>query len=409
MRDQYWKDVINPGDRASALAKEFCFLSHGNCPAVTVVPHQPNNFRGPVGFLWQRHILDQMMDYVQDMRGNIVSWNMLEEVENDGAGGKPQFFTLVGTPEVFQNLGWEIITMTADDFARSGRLPCIIANEMNVKRVTDKNFHLFHAIMSGYGEALDEAGLVNITGETAIMKHSITAFSDIDLDEQLVLTWGATCIGLASRKLFIDGSGIEPDMPIIGFWEPGYRCNGGTFFANLILQKWGPDPFDIMQNPKAMEFVKKLTVPSKSYARAITRLVGWSPDGSTSEPLAQIKGIAHITGGGLWGKFGEILPEGVGAHLSSMPKPAEVLLQAQELSWDTKYRLTDYQAHGTLHGGCGMLLVCRWGDENKIIREAEKHGISAHVVGKTFASGDREIIIQSRFKEGKQLSSKNPD
>lgn len=398
MSDKYWEEIISPGDRASTLAKEICFRSHKNCPAVSVIPHQPNNFRGGVGFIPKKHILRDMMN------GSVTI-----DVENDGAGGKPQFFTLIGTPSVFKNLGWEIITMTADDFARSGRFPAVIANEINVKRVTEKNFRLFRAAMEGYGDALKEAGLVNITGETAIMRHSITAFCDIDSDEQLVLTWGATCIGLARKNLLINGSAIKLGMPIIGFWEPGYRCNGGTFFTNLILRKWGPHPQDIMQNPEALEFVKKLTVPSKSYARTITRLVGWNPDGSMGKPLAQIKGIAHITGGGVWGKFGEILPEGVGAYLAYMPRPAKVLLQAQELSWDTKHRLTDWQAYGTLHGGCGMLLVCHAGDENKIIIEAKKDGIRAEIVGETLASDDREIIIQSRFNEGKTLSSLKPE
>ncbi len=397
MSDKYWEEIISPGDRASALAKEICFQSHRNCPAVSVMPHQPNNFRGGVGFVPQKHILTDMMN-----------GSMTIDAENDGAGGKPQFFTLVGTPETFRNLGWEIITMTADDFARSGRFPAVIANEINAKRITDKNFHLFQALMEGYGEALKESGLVNITGETALMKHSITAFCDIDSDAQFILTWGATCIGLAHRDLLIDGSDIVPGMTVIGFWEPGYRCNGGTFLTDLILEKWGPDPRDIMQNPEAMEFVKKLTVPSKSYARAITRLVGWNPDGSTGEPMAQIKGIAHITGGGVWGKFGEMLHEGVGAYLDSMTTPADVLLQAQELSWNTKDPLTDWQAYSTLHGGCGMLLVCQRGDESKIIIEVKKEGIRAQVVGETFASDDREIIIQSKFKEGKQLSSLKP-
>jgi phosphoribosylformylglycinamidine cyclo-ligase len=398
MANKYFEEVVNPGDRASRLAKQICFQSHKNCPAVIVVPHQPNNFRGPVGFVWKWHILEQMMGGV-----------MLEEMETDGAGGKPQFFTLLGAPQVFSNLGWEIIAMNADDFARSGRLPCVIANELNVKRVSEKNFPLFTAAMEGYGAALRQAGLVNITGETAIMRHSITAFCDVDSDEQLVLTWGGTCIGLAHKDLLIDGSGIEPNMIVIGFWEPGYRCNGGTLFTNLIRDKWGPSARDIMRTPEALEFVQKLTVPSKSYARTIARLVGWNPDGSIGEPLARIKGIAHVTGGGVWGKFGELLPQGVGAFLSCMPEPADVLLQAQKLSLNTTYPLTDWQAYGTLHGGCGMLIVADKGSELAIIREAKKDGVTASVVGFTFPSPHREIIIQSKFKEGKQLSSLKPE
>jgi len=407
MNDPYKQEVIDPGDRASQLAKEVCFQSHRNCPAVIIVPHQPDNFRGPVGFAWQRHVLEQMMRYETDPDARaIISWTMLQEVENDGAGGKPQFFTLIGDPEVFHGLGWEIITMTADDFARTGRFPAVMDNTIDAKRITDKSFPLFQAVIEGYGAALQQAGLVNITGEVAIMKHSVTAFCDVDPDSQLVMNWGASCIGLAHRDLLIDGSKIKAGMPIVGFFDPGYRCNGGTFFTNVVLAKFGPNVQAVMQSAEALAFVRKLTIPSQSYARTVCRLVGWNPDGSIGTPMAEIAGIAHITGGGVWGKFGEILPEGVGANLHSMPVPADVLLEAQELSWDTDLRLTDYQAYGTLHGGCGMLLIVDKESVSRLIKEAGRDGIKAQVVGETTVSEESEIVIQSRFKEGGVLSSK---
>ncbi len=396
-KNLYAQEVINPGDRASRLAKEICFQSHQNCPAVKVVPHQPDNFRGAVGFVWQKHILEKM-----------IAGEMFEEIENDGAGGKPQFHTLLGLPETWQNLGWEIIAMTADDFARTGRFPAVIDNEINIKQLSEENFHLFQTMIIGYGQALKEAGLVNITGEIAIMKHSLTAFCDTGSKEQLILTWGAACTGLSHRDLLIDGSGIKPNLPIVGFWEPGYRCNGGTFFTNLILKKFGPEIEKIKNNPEAMAFIKKLTTPSLSYAKTICRIIGWQPDGNIGEPLAKIQGLAHITGGGVWGKFGEILPKGVGAYLNSLPEPATVLLAAQELSWGTDLQLTDYQAYGTLHGGCGMMVIAADNQAaEKIIAEAAKDNIKAQIIGRTIESSSQEIIIVSRFKEGKTLSANN--
>lgn len=404
MSDQYKTEIIDPGDRASQIGKEVCYGSHGNCPALTVIPHQPDNFRGPVGYTWKPHILEMMS------HNNPPDWLMLEEIENDGAGGKPQFFTLVGTPEVFRGLGWEIITMTADDFARSGRFPAVIVNDLNTRCVTPENFHLVEACLRGYGDALTKSHLVNMTGEIAIMKHSITAFCDDGGKDKFTLVWGAACMGLAHHDLLINTADILPGMAIVGFWEPGYRCNGGTFFTNLLLQKFGPDIKSIRQSAEAMELAQKLTIPSLSYARTICRLTGWNDDGSPTSPLADIAGIAHVTGGGVWGKFGEMLPEGIGATLDKMPQPAEVLLQAQELSWDLEgLRLTDLQAYGTFHGGCGMLLVCANADDAEtVIAEAAKDGIKAQVVGTTNAQTDQDnekLIIHSRFKEGKVLRS----
>ena len=399
MADLYRNEVIDPGDAVSKLACQINFESHGNCGAIDMIPRQPGNFRGAVDIVPKPHILKMMMDGTVSINGGC-----------DGAGGKPQFFTLVGTPEAFGDLPWEIITMTADDRVRFGGFPCALLNIMDIKRVTSKNFHLVEALLQGFGRALKESLLTSWSGETAVMKHSVTAFCETDPEEQLILNWGATCLGLTHRDRVIDGLKIKPGMPIVGFWEEGMRCNGGTLHTNLMILHFGPDPRDIVNNPKAIEYAKKLTVPSHSYARTVSRVHGWNTDGSVSDPIVRIAGIAHITGGGVWGKFGELLPEGVGANLYAMPYPAQVLLDAQKMSQGTPYELSDWKAYSTFHGGCGMLAVVE--DQNsaeRLIAEAMADGINTMVVGRTTQSPDKEIVIQSRFREGKSLSSLHPE
>lgn len=407
MEVTYQHQVVMPGDRASRYAKKVCAESYKNCKAVHIVPHDPGNFRGPVGFVWQHALLEEMAKYRVDNNGEIQSWRLLEAVENDGAGGKPQFFALVGTKEVLHDLGWEIIEMVAADFARSGRFAAVIDNEMNLQRITDDNFQYFQAVMDGYADHLAQSRLVNITGEIAVMRNSITAFCDAQSDSQLVLTWGASCIGLARKKFLITGGNIRPKMPIVGFWEPGYGCSGGGFLSDVVMRTWGPSAGVVQESQAAREFAAKLCVPTKPLARTVTRIVGWNDDGSEGVPMAKIAGIAHITGGGVWEKLRDILPMNVGAVLDSMPKPAEVLLEAQELSCRHEdLLLTDYDAYGTLHGGCRMLLVCKTTkDAEIVIGEAEKDSIKAQVVGRTVESGINKITIYSRFKEGKVVYS----
>ncbi len=194
-------------------------------------------------------------------------------------------------------------------------------------------------------------------------------------------------------------------MAVVGLLENGYRCNGGTFFTNVLQTLHGSDPHELVMNREARRFAAQLCLPSVSYARMVTSLLGWNLDASLTTPLARVYGIAHITGGGVWGKFGEMLPEGVGADLHSMPDPPAVLLEAQLLSRDAEYEFSDLDAYGTLHGGCGMLIVCHPEDADAVIRCAAAHGIGAVCVGRTISSVDREVIICSRFREGRILSS----
>lgn len=395
-KSKYYEEVVVPGDLASRLAYEVCRKSYGNSSAVRVVPRQAGNFRGAVDFVPAPHVLNMMAE-----------GKMAMTLQNDGAGGKPQFFTLVNTPRAFSGLGWEIIAMCADDIARFGGFPAIMENQIDAKRITKENLPLFRAMMQGYGKALKAAGLINITGEIAVMKHSITAFCDNGDDNQLVFTWSGGCLGLVHKDKVIDGSKIEPKMPIVGFREPGYRCNGGTFFTNLLLQLARKYGLNLSSEKRVVIFAKKLIIPSKSYAKLISRVHGWKPDGSISRPLVGITGIAHITGGGIWGKLGDLLPEGVGAVLDNMPAPASILREAQEFSWGhPELKLTDLQAYGTFHGGCGMLVVCRnYDDAGMLIEQAKKEGVRAMIVGHTFKSPIKEIWIKSRFKERIWISS----
>ncbi|MFH1822423.1 MAG: AIR synthase-related protein [Patescibacteria group bacterium] len=384
MTDLYKEEVVDPGDKASKCAKDLCVSSYKNNPAAIIVPRQPGNFRGAVDFIWAEHILQMMLEK-----------KMFMTVQNDGAGGKPQFFTIIGTNEIYYRLGWEIIVMVIDDIARSGGFPVIFCNDVNAKKVTKDNFHLVEAMFSGMDHILSKARQINITGEFAIMKHSVTAFCDKNSDEQLILNWSGTGIGLSHQNKVIDGKNIKADMPIVGFWEPGYRCNGGTQHTNLILAKWAKgDIRNIWNSPLAMEFIKKLTIPSLSYAKTIARANGWLDDGSVTEPLSKMAVIAHLTGGGVK-KLKEVLPDGIGAYLHNMPEPAPVLLQAQEMSFDyPKLIINDEKAHTTFHGGCGMMVVCKTENDAKaLVDEAGKDGIKAQIVGKTIKSEPTQILI----------------
>jgi len=220
----YHNEIVAPGDRFSELARKVCVASFNNSPAVTI-QRGGAGMRAMDGFAWNEATLRAMLKQ-----------EVYEVAQSDGAGGKPQFFTLCNTPEAFRGLGWEVITMNADDAAcRGGLATMILSSNIDVKQITNGNWHLCEALLEGFGEALKEANLVLMTGETAVMPHCITTFCDIGNDDQLIMTWNATCLGLASASKQPNGATIKPGMTIVGFKDRGYRCNGGTKFTNIIL------------------------------------------------------------------------------------------------------------------------------------------------------------------------------
>lgn len=331
---------------------------------------------------------------------------------NDGAGHKPGCFTLLSRPEYFYFLGREITEMTFEDVVRDGGLPvAMLANQIDFKRITKENLPLIKAMLTGYGDALKETRTMNITGETAAMKLAITTFCDDGSPEQLILTWTGTALGLGHVDKEIDGSAIKQHMPIVGLAEQGARCNGYTKLISIGMKKWGKaTSASQLPNPLALRYFEDLCLPSVNYSRTITRVHGWLPDGNVKKADVAIAGIAHITGGGVWSKFGEILPQGIGADFKFMPVPPTILRLAQKIFYEVQDAsltpVTDLDAYGDFHGGCGMLVIAKTKqDADRLINEARKDGVQAYVVGSTTESARSEIRIWSKFQEDRILSS----
>ncbi|MFH1172972.1 MAG: AIR synthase-related protein [bacterium] len=397
----YFKETIEPGDMVSILGKKISTASLKNNKMLVPVIRNRGSFRGMVGVNWSKNIWPAMS---RD--------EMYMIFQNDGAGHKPGCFTLLSDPEHFYFLGWEIIEMCYEDIVRDGGLPvAMLANQIDFKRITKENFPLIRALLTGYGAALKKTRTMNITGETAAMKLAITTFCDDGSPEQLILTWTGTAMGIGHVSKEIDGSAIEEDMPIVGLLENGARCNGYTKLISIGMKKWGrATAARYLPTPMSLQYFKDLCRPSVNYSRTITRVHGWLPDGGIRKADVEIAGIAHITGGGVWGKLGEILPQGIGASLINMPEPAAVLRLAQKLSYEVQgpdlTPITDLDAYGDIHGGCGIIAILRTDDDiEKFIVENRKDGIGAQFIGRTTRSANNEILINSKFREGRVLSS----
>ena len=405
----YDEEVIVPGDLASKIAKGMSVASYGNCPAVEVIPHQQGNFRGAVSYKWRHPDVRNLLSLIT----NECGWVMLECMENDGAGTKPGFAALLNTPEAYADLGREIIAMCVDDLARTGRFPAVMSNVIDVKAVNDDNINMMRALLEGYGRTLADCNLVNITGEIAVMGSSVTSAWNYGDPSQLIFNWAGNCTGLTYRDFLIDGSNIAPNMPIVGFSEQGYRCNGGSWFTRLLQRKFGPSASAVHDSverlSKVKHFAEMLTIPSRVFAPLITDLVGWNRNGTPGTPMASIMGMAHITGGG-FAKLGEALPHEIGADLHNIPKPSEVLKIGQE--WAAEFpdlAISDYECHHYLNGGVSFAVVCTSENDAGIVLEtARERGYTCQIIGTTAHRGStalsgNKLRIQSRFSGNEDL------
>ncbi|MEI6587573.1 MAG: AIR synthase-related protein [Candidatus Moraniibacteriota bacterium] len=401
----YEKEVITPGNMASALAFRTNGESFGNCQAIEIVLDDRPEWQSEVGFVFKPHINALMNERVETPGGmRPVMWQL---PTTDGGGHKSEIIAALGTPEAFLGLGRDLVVMMDHDVLRRGAMPCVTTNFYDTKAITKDNIHLLRAYLQGLGNANKEAGVANLTGESAVVRYAVTAFCDRNLESQLFMNVAGTCIGLAHVEKYLDGSGVRPGMPIVGCSEHGGRCNGFTLAIDLILAHYGQKFY---KYPEAMELLRQLAFSSQSYSKTIQRVHGWNPNGTIREALAKIVAMFHITGGGIWDKLR--LPKGIGAVIDNMTEPAKALRMLQELSWHIpRLKLSDYWAHGALNGGIGYAVILEAREDARIfVEESKKDGNHAQIIGETVASETGEIIItKSRFKEGKELSSLRPE
>jgi phosphoribosylformylglycinamidine cyclo-ligase len=161
-------------------------------------------------------------------------------------------------------------------------LDYVAANTIYVEQVAE--------LIEGAADVCREAGCAILGGETAELPG---IYREGELD------FCGTVVGLVDRASVIDGSRIGEGDAVIGFPSAGIHANGFSLVRRIV----GDEPFD----------ADLLLPPTRLYLGAVRAL----------QARADVRGLAHITGGGIAGNLARVLPEGLGALVdpSSWERP----------------------------------------------------------------------------------------
>jgi phosphoribosylformylglycinamidine cyclo-ligase len=120
------------------------------------------------------------------------------------------------------------------------------------------------------------------------------------------------CVGIVERSRLLDGSKIVPGDILLGLSSSGLHSNGYSLVRKLLLEKRGYS-LDVPLKGFSCSLGEELLKPTKIYVKPILQLLEKAP----------VKGLAHITGGGLLRNIPRILPESCKAHfhLGQWPVP----------------------------------------------------------------------------------------
>ena len=175
--------------------------------------------------------------------------------------------------------GMDLAAHCINDVLCSGAEPLffldyVAAAHIELEQVAD--------LVEGAAEICRAAGCLLIGGETAELPG---VYRDAELD------FAGTCVGLVTRDDLIDGSRCAPGDAIVGFASDGIHTNGFSLVRALV----GDGDLD----------ADLLLVPHKLYLDDVRAL----------REHADVKALAHVTGGGILGNLARVLPDGVRARI----------------------------------------------------------------------------------------------
>jgi phosphoribosylformylglycinamidine cyclo-ligase len=153
-------------------------------------------------------------------------------------------------------------------------LDYVAANRIDADQVAE--------LVEGAADVCREAGCALIGGETAELPG---IYQPEELD------FAGTCVGIVERDRVIDGSRCTPGDLVIGLPSSGLHTNGFTLVRELL----GGEEID----------ADLLLAPHRLYLREVREL----------RAQADVRALAHVTGGGILGNLGRVLPDGVEARI----------------------------------------------------------------------------------------------
>jgi phosphoribosylformylglycinamidine cyclo-ligase len=231
----------------------------------------------------------------------------------DGVGTKLILARRAGR---LRSAGGDLVAHCVDDLLCTGAEPLffldyVAGHSLELEQVAE--------LVEGAAEVCRAAGIALLGGETAEMPG---VYRDEELD------FAGTCVGLVERERVIDGSRVEAGDVVLGFASSGLHTNGYSLVRRLL----GDEDFD----------ADLLLAQHRLYLDEVREL----------RAKADVKALAHVTGGGILGNLERVLPDGRAAEIDwdSWERPPVY-------AWLTERGVDEEEQRRVFNVGIGMCAV----------------------------------------------------
>ena len=253
----------------------------------------------------------------------------------DGVGTK---LKIAFAAKRHDTVGQDLVNHCIDDIAVLGARPLFFLDYIGAEKLEPD---VFEELLSGFAKSCKAGGCALVGGETAQMPGMYHP-GEYDL--------AGTIVGVVDRSKMIDGRRIKPGDVVIGLPSNGLHTNGYSLARKVLFETMG-----LKLNSKLPGVTKPLGEELLRVHRNYQPLLATLPD-------KLVKGIAHITGGGLVDNFPRVLPENCDAVIETKRWKVPALFQIIQENG----KVDPAEMYQVFNMGIGMTLVVAEAD----VREA---------------------------------------
>ena len=271
---------------------------------------------------------------------------------NDGVGTKLKLAIDSGRHE---GVGIDLVAMCANDLVVQGAEPLFFLDYYATAKLDND---VAAAVVASIAEGCRRAGCALIGGETAEMPGMYSA-GDYDL--------AGFCVGAVDREKVLTGKDIAPGDIVLGLASSGVHSNGFSLVRRIIEQEgWALGEASPSEGGRTL--AEDLLEPTRIYVRSLLPLV----------QQRQIKGLAHITGGGLLENIPRVLPDGCHATIDAsawqLPRVFGLLQEGGSVAPEEMAR--------TFNCGIGMAVIVSPDEADAVSGRLEGAGEQVFEIGR---------------------------
>ena len=278
----------------------------------------------------------------------------------DGVGTKLRLAIDTGRHD---KIGIDLVAMCVNDIVVSGAEPLFFLDYYATGKL---RVDVAESVIRGIAEGCSLAGAALVGGETAEMPGMYHG-DDYDL--------AGFAVGFVEKDRIIDGTRTAPGDVVIGLASSGPHSNGYSLIRKLVSVAQANEKTQLEGKP----LFDRLLTPTRIYVKSLLALT----------QKVDVKGFAHITGGGISDNIPRVLPDGM-----------EVVLQRRSWGRDPVFewlaatgRIAAAEMYRTFNCGIGMVAVVSPADVDVALASLQASGESATVIG-TVARGSRGVVIE---------------